>query len=123
NPTLFKNDPPVFTGPYKLKEANRTLQYYLWQKDDNYWAKDKLDPAPKYLAYLSMPQEKDAAAQDFRAAKYDSGAPYDQVKAMIKSGYKKATITTMLDPCIRAVLVNCDHTKGILADHRMRWVI
>jgi peptide/nickel transport system substrate-binding protein len=29
----------------------------------------------------------------------------------------------MVDPCARAILINCDPSKGILADHRMRWVV
>jgi peptide/nickel transport system substrate-binding protein len=123
DPTKFKNDPPVFTGPYKLKEANHTLQYYLWEKDPNYWNKAKLDPKPQYVAYLTAPAA-DAAAEDFKNAKIDQGgADYVHAQAMIKSGYKKAIITSMEDPCLRSIHVNCDPSKGILADYRMRWVI
>lgn len=122
DPTTFKNDPPVFTGPYKLKEANRTLQYYLWEKDPNYWNKDTLDPAPQYAAWITKPAA-DAAAQDFKNAKYDQGANYDQTRVLIQNGYKNALITKMIDPCPRAFLINCDKSKGILADPRMRWVV
>lgn len=123
NPTKFKNDPPVYSGPYKLKEANRTLQYYLWEKDDNYWAKDKLDPKPKYVAYLTAPAA-DSAAEDFKNGKIDQGgADYTHVKAMIDGGYKNAMITSMEDPCLRSIRINCDKSKGILANNKMRWAI
>jgi peptide/nickel transport system substrate-binding protein len=123
DPTTFKNPSAVFTGPYKLKEANRTLQYYLWEKVPDYWNKAKLDPKPQYVAYLTAPAA-DAAAEDFKNAKIDQGgADYVHAQAMIKSGYKKAIITSMEDPCLRSIHVNCDPSKGILADHRMRWVI
>ena len=122
DPTTFKNAPPVFTGPYKLKEANRTLQYYLWQKDPNYWNKANHDPKPKYFAVRTGPAV-DAAAAEFKAAKFDQGADYPTTKALIDSGYKNAMITSMVDPCLRAFLINCDQSKGILADPRFRTVI
>jgi len=52
DPEKFTNNPPVGTGPYKLKEANPTLQYFLWERDENYWAKDQFpgfEQSPKYV--------------------------------------------------------------------------
>lgn len=123
DPTKFTNNPPVFTGPYQLKEANRTLQYYLWEKNPHYWNAARLDPKPRYVGYITKPNESDAAAQDFKNGKYDQGATYQETKALIKNGFSDATITTMDDPCSRAILINCDPSKGILADPRMRWVV
>jgi peptide/nickel transport system substrate-binding protein len=123
NPTTFANDPPIFTGPYTLKEANRTLQYYLWEKNPHYWNKARLDPKPKYVGYITKPGEADAAAQDFKNGKYDQGGTYLETKALIKNGFTAGLITAMPDPCSRAILINCDPSKGILADNRMRWVV
>lgn len=122
DPTTFKNNPPVFTGPYKLKEANQTLQYYLWQKDPNYWNKANFNPKPKYFAVRTAPAT-DADAAEFKEAKFDQGAQYAVVKAMIDGGYNKAMITSMVDPCLRCFLVNCDPSKGILSDPRFRTAV
>lgn len=120
DPTQFTNDPPVFSGPYKLKEANRTLQYYLWEKDPNYWNKANYNPKPKYFAVRSGPSATDAKAAEFKEAKYDQGAPYVTTKALVDSGYKKALITGMIDPCVRSIQINCDPSRGITSDPRFR---
>lgn len=122
DPTLFKNDPPVFTGPYKLHEANRTLQYYVWEKNPDYWNIDRLDCKPNYVAYITTPAG-DAAAQDFEHARYDQGGPFEQTRRMIADGHDEMIITSMIDPCLREFMVNCDPTKGILSDKRMRWAL
>lgn len=125
DPTKFANNPPVYTGPYKLQRAIPDHKMFVWEKDPNYWNKDELDPAPKYVVYRTAPSS-DADIQQFKQAQTDvGGAPgiYQLVDAAIKSGYKDATITKMVDPCERAIFVNCDKSRGILADPRMRSVI
>jgi peptide/nickel transport system substrate-binding protein len=122
NPSSFKNNPPVYTGPYKLKEVQASRYLFMWEKYDTYWAKAKMDPKPLYAAFRSAPTI-DTASKDFEDAKTDCGSDYDHVKALIGKGYKNAVITSLKDPAPRAILVNCDPSKGILAEPKFRWVV
>ena len=70
DPNTFTNNPPVGTGPYKLREANPTLQYVLWERDENYWAKDlfpEFEQSPKYVMF------KVAGPIDIQAAEFVNG--------------------------------------------------
>ena len=53
DPTKYKDNPPVRSGPYKLKQAIRNQKMFIWEKDPNYWAKDKLDVKPQYVVFQS----------------------------------------------------------------------
>ncbi len=125
DPTKFANKPPVYTGPYKLQRAIPDHKMFVWEKDPNYWNKAEMDPAPKYVVYRTAPSA-DADIQQFKQGQTDvagAAGAYQLVDAAIKSGYKNAMITKMVDPCERAIYVNCDKSRGILADPRMRSVI
>ena len=70
DPNNFTDYPPVGTGPYKLKEANPTLKYFLWERDENYWAKDQFpgfEESPKYVMI------KVAGPLDIQMAEFVSG--------------------------------------------------
>ncbi|MFZ0215505.1 MAG: ABC transporter substrate-binding protein [Candidatus Dormiibacterota bacterium] len=126
NAQTFKFDPPVLTGPYKLKNALRDQQVYVWEKDPNYWNKSKLDPTPQYAAWRSASTDKDVAFSQFKQAETDCGSDYQHVSAAISGGYKNAEILdSFYDPCERAVWINVDSPSsgGILGDYRMRWAI
>jgi peptide/nickel transport system substrate-binding protein len=125
DPTSFKNDPPVYTGPYKLKETKSNLKMYVWEKDPNYWNKGSLDPKPQYVVYRSSPTA-DAEIEQFKNGACDNaGAPntYSLVKAAISGGYNQAVITGMLDPCPRGIWINSDKSRKPLDDPRMHQVI
>lgn len=123
NATEFKNDPPVYTGPYKLNESIRDLSMYVWEKDPEYWNIDEFDPEPKYVVYRSV-LTPDAAIQDAKKNVTDvSSATYDLFNAAIEEGFDNFMITPMLDPCTRAIWINCDPSKGILSKPEMRWAI
>lgn len=125
DPTSFKNNPPVYTGPYKLKETKSNLKMYVWEKDPNYWNSSNLDPKPEYVVYRSAPTA-DAEIEQFKNGACDvTGAAnmYSLVKAAISGGYQYATITGMLDPCPRAIWINCDDSHKPLNDPRMRQAI
>jgi len=58
DPVTFKNNPPVFTGPYKLVEYSPTGDYFVWERRDDWWGTKVfgIRPAPKYIickAYTS----------------------------------------------------------------------
>ena len=44
DPLTFKNNPPVTTGPYRLKEA--TQSSVVWERRDDWWATDILGVTP-----------------------------------------------------------------------------
>ncbi len=121
----FKNNPPVYTGPYTLKQTKPNLKMYVWEKDPNYWNKATLDPKPEYVVYRSAPAA-DAEIQQFKDGACDTtGAAnsYTLVKAAIDGGYQYAEITDVIDPCPRALWMNCDPSRAPLNDPRMRQAI
>lgn len=125
DPTSFRNDPPVYTAPYKLNKSDRTLGMYIWEKDPKYWNQAQLNPAPRYVVYRSSPQA-DAENQDFKNAVVDvaqSPNVYSFTKQLIASGAKDVMITTMVDPCPRAIQVNSDASKGVLAEPKFRQAV
>jgi len=70
DPNTFTNNPPVGTGPYKLKEANPTLRYQLWERDENYWAKDLFsgfEQSPRYVMF------KETGPIDVQVAEFVNG--------------------------------------------------
>lgn len=125
DPTSFKNNPPVYTGPYKLKETIKNLSMFVWEKDPNYWNSRNLKPEIEYVVYRSAPTA-DAEIEQFKNGACDvTGAAnmYSLVKAALDSGYQYATITGLLDPCPRAIWINCDDSHKPLNDPRMRQAI
>jgi peptide/nickel transport system substrate-binding protein len=125
DPTKFANNPPVYTGPYKFSRAIPDHKMFVWEKVDAYWNKAKLDSKPKYVVYRSAPAA-DTDIQQFKDAQIDlAGAPnvYQLVKNLVDGGYKNATITPMVDPCERAILMNCDPARGPLGDPKIRQAV
>lgn len=125
DPTTFKDNPPVRSGPYKLDRVLPDQFMFVWKKDPNYWNKDVLDPKPEYVVYRSGPSVKDTAAEEFKRAQTDlAGLDYTHMKALKDGGYQNMVIETAFrDPCPRGIWINSDPSKGILADPRMHWAI
>jgi peptide/nickel transport system substrate-binding protein len=121
----FKFNPPVYTGPYKLQSTKPNLKMYVWEKDPNYWNKAKLDPQPNYIVYRSAPSA-DAEIQQFKDGACDTAGAanaYTLVKAAIDGGYEYGEITNIIDPCPRALWLNCDPSRAPMNDPRMRQAI
>jgi peptide/nickel transport system substrate-binding protein len=124
-PDSFKFNPPVYTGPFKLQSTKPNLKMYVWEKDPNYWNKAKLDPKPKYVVYRSAPAA-DAEIQQFKDGACDTAGAansYTLVKAAIDAGYQYGEITNIIDPCPRALWLNCDPSRAPMNDPRMRQAI
>lgn len=125
DPTTFKFNPPIGTGPYKLNKASRTQSLYIWEKDPNYWNSKVLDVGPKYVVYRTAPA-LDSAIQQYKQGLTDeapvNGPAYQLVTTLARRGFKNSGMTTLIDPGAKAFLINT-MSKGILNDHRMRWVI
>ncbi|QBD78051.1 ABC transporter substrate-binding protein [Ktedonosporobacter rubrisoli] len=126
DPMSFQNNPPVMSGPYKLDRTIPAQFMYVWKKDPNYWNKDELDPKPEYVVYRSSPKSQDAEVGQFKQAQFDitTNIDYKQASAIKNTGYANISIITkFVDPCPRAFAINCDPSKGLLADPRMHWAI
>jgi peptide/nickel transport system substrate-binding protein len=122
DPSKFANNPPVYTGPYKLKQVIADHQMFVWEKNPKYWNIAEFNPAPRYVAYRNAPPP-DSALQQFKDGQSDVTANtgmYALIDAAIQGGYQNAIITKMTDPCPNAMFVNCDPSRGLLADPRMR---
>ncbi|EFH84659.1 ABC transporter substrate-binding protein [Ktedonobacter racemifer] len=123
NPLTFKASPPVWTGPYKLDRTIPSQFMYIWKKDPNYWNKDELDPKPEYVVYRTTPST-DSEVEQFKRGQVDVPAFDYQHAVAIKNQYSNIAIEQKFrDPCPRAIAINCDPSKGLLADPRMHWAI
>ena len=61
DPLTFKNNPPVTTGPYRLKEA--TQSSVVWERRDDWWATEVLGvtPGPREVQFLHLGAESNVA--------------------------------------------------------------
>lgn len=126
NPTRFKDDPPVRTGPYMLDKAIPNQKMFVWKKNPNYWNKANFDPAPEYVIYQSdrSSEAKDQASQAFKRAEFDVGSLDEEHAKILRSeGYKYLITTPFHDPCPRGLWPNNDPSRGIISDPRMHWVV
>jgi peptide/nickel transport system substrate-binding protein len=124
DPTKFKDNPPIRTGPYVLDRAIPSQKMFVWKKNPDYWNKDKLDPAPEFVIYQSVAESQDAASQAFRRAEFDVGSlDEEHAKVLRAEGYPNLVTTPFHDPCPRALWLNFDSSRGIMSDPRMHWVI
>ncbi|MBO0694143.1 MAG: hypothetical protein J2P58_14660, partial [Acidimicrobiaceae bacterium] len=126
DPTTFKFNPPVQTGPYTLYKTFPNAQVVAWKKDPNYWNIDKLNCHPKYAVWRAASTDLDVAFEQFKTGVTDYGSDYTHVHPLAQQEPKKYQILNkFLDPCERAFLINTKSpsSNGILGDYRMRWVI
>jgi len=61
DPLTFKNNPPVTTGPYRLKNA--TQSSVIWERRDDWWATEVLGvtPGPREVQFLHLGAETNVA--------------------------------------------------------------
>ncbi|WP_344145985.1 ABC transporter substrate-binding protein [Kribbella yunnanensis] len=124
DPTKFKNNPPVKSGPYKLKQAIRNQKMFVWEKDPNYWNKGKLDVGPQFVVYQSTSKQADQAALAFERAEFDVGSIDEQhAKQLRNTGYPNLVTTQFNDPNPRVLWLNCDPSRGVISEPKMRWAI
>ena len=124
DPTKFKDNPPVRTGPYMLDRAIPNQKMFVWKKNPDYWNKAKLDPAPEFVIFQSTATSQDAASQAFKRAEFDVGSLDEQHAKVLRSeSYENLVTTPFHDPCPRALWLNSDPSRGIMSDPRMHWVI
>jgi peptide/nickel transport system substrate-binding protein len=120
DPGTFKNNPPVFTGPYTLVEASSSKLYYLWEKAANYWNAAELDPKPQYLL-VRQAASVDAAVQEFRNGNLDvahaGGGGFDYLNQQVVEAEMgdKTSRFDFADPCPRGVFFNVESKSGLFA--------
>jgi peptide/nickel transport system substrate-binding protein len=127
DPTTFKDNPPVRTGPYKLDRVIPEQFMFVWKKDPNYWNKANQDYKPEYIIYRSSPVV-DSAIEEFKRAQTDMVShgvvTFTHMKSIQDGGYKPMQIETRFrDPCPRGLTINTDASKGVLSDPRGRWAL
>jgi len=102
DPTTFKSWPPVETGPYILYGVYPELEMFVWERDEDYWAKKwGYFPAPKYFIGHKAPPP-DIYLEDFVAGLVDCPLPHIFGWDMIQSAMARTpnvTISPYLDPC------------------------
>lgn len=61
DPLTFKNNPPVTTGPYRLKEATQSA--VVWERRDDWWGTEVfgVTPAPREVQFLHLGAETNVA--------------------------------------------------------------
>ncbi|HVU12225.1 MAG TPA: ABC transporter substrate-binding protein [Phototrophicaceae bacterium] len=122
DPTTFKNNPPVTTSVWKLKEVNTDLKMFIWERDDNYWDKAERFPEAKYVIYRQAPSSADADYQDFVSNNIDHGhaLQWQQIQ-QAQQANAKVTYGQFDDPCPRGIWLN--DQKYPLSLPEMHWVI
>ncbi len=125
DPMEFKNWPPVETGPYKLHSVHEDLLLFIWERRDDYWAKDLgYFPAPKYVIGRYAPPA-DIMLADFVAGMVDAPLPHvfgwDTILAAMDQT-ENITIAPFLDPCPLGIAAfNFDRYP--LSVLELRWAI
>jgi len=118
----FKFNPPVYTGPYTLKESGADKLLYAWQKNPDYWNKANFDPAPGYVVYVQQ-TAVDTAVQDFLAGNVDVTSADYLNQQVIASQDQNTSSFQFPDPCPRGVWFNAESPSGLFATPEGRWAI
>jgi len=124
--TTFKNDPPIYTGPYTLQKTIEDLGLYIWEKNPNYWAKAVMDPAAPYVVYRNAPTDADLENEEYKEGLIDalnSSTSYEYATILQDGGDTNVVICNFLDSDQRCIFVNCDPSRGALSSPKFRYAI
>ncbi len=124
--TTFKNDPPIYTGPYKLQKTIQDLGLFIWEKSPNYWAKAVMDPAPPYVVFRNAPTDADLENEEYKEGLIDyldSSTSYEYATILQDGGDNNVVICNFLDSDQRCIFVNCDPSRGALSDPKFRYAV
>jgi peptide/nickel transport system substrate-binding protein len=129
DPVSFKNNPPIGTGPYKLKEA--TQQALTWERRADWWGTKVfgVQPAPQEVTWTFVGSETNAA---LALANNDIDMPEIGVLTLGSylnvrqrnpnvSAWTSDAPYAWLDPCPRAMMVQNAHPP--LDNPQVRWAI
>ena len=106
DPYTYKNNPPVWTGPYELFEVYPENKVFVWVRNEDYWGKAIGNfPEAKYAIYRTGPGAEQILAEtkenltDIYSLAYDV---WQQNQAEIP----QINQVTYVDPCPRAAWFN-----------------
>lgn len=121
DPLTFKNDPPVTTSVWKLKQTLPDLRMFVWERDENYWGKDENFPQAKYIVFRTAPP-KDADYQDLVNNVIDHAhrLEWQQVEQAVQAN-PVVTYGPFQDPCPRGIWINAG--KYPLSKPEVRWAL
>ena len=119
----FKNNPPVYTGPYVLDRTIPEQFMYVWKRNPDYWNKANLDPKPQYAVYRQA-LTSDASLQEFTRGNTDISGAFDYpLMQSIKNSYKDWVLVVAADVCPRGVWLNQDAPSGLFQSAEGRRVM
>jgi peptide/nickel transport system substrate-binding protein len=129
DPLTFKNNPPVTTGPYRLKDASETS--VIWERRDDWWGIKAfgITPPPKEVQFLFLGAETNVALAlendeiDTPNISILSAGSFLEVAS--KNPNVRAWSTeapyAWSDPCPRAMMVQ--NAKPPLDKKEVRWAL
>ena len=129
DPLTFKNNPPIGTGPYKLKQATESALIY--ERRDDWWGTKVfgVTPAPKTVTFQYFGPETSVALAlaaneiDFPFIGILSLGSFQEVAKRnpnVSAWYKDAPYA-WLDPCPRALMVQ--NATPPLDKKEVRWAL
>lgn len=122
DPLTFKNNPPVTTSVWKLKEALPDLRMFVWERDENYWAKDIRFPEAKYVVYRNAPSSPDVDYQEFVSGAIDHAHNIQWLQILQAAAESPNVIySAFQDPCPRGMWINTQRYP--LSNSEVRWAL
>lgn len=126
DPHDFANWPPVETGPYKFRSYHKDLNLFVWERNDDYWAKDvfNVSPGPKYIIFRMAPPP-DIDLVDYIRGGVDAPLPHIFTWQMIKAAQKQSK-NVVLAPYMDAVsqgICSFNCAKYPTSIPQFRWAI
>ncbi len=119
----FKNNPPVYTGPYVLDRTIPEQFMFVWKRNPDYWNKANLDPKAQYAVYRQA-LTPDASLQEFTRGNTDITNSIDYLlQQSIKNSYKDWVQVVAADVCPRGVWLNQDSPSGLFQTAEGRQVM
>ncbi|MBN1876903.1 MAG: ABC transporter substrate-binding protein [Anaerolineae bacterium] len=102
----FKNNPPVYTGPYKLSAVYPENKVYVWERNEDYWGKALGNfPEAKYAIYRTGPGAEQQLAEVKENNMDIFGLSYDNY-VQNKADLPQINQVVYVDPCPRAAWFN-----------------
>jgi peptide/nickel transport system substrate-binding protein len=129
DPLTFKNNPPIGTGPYTLKDATETS--VTWTRNDNWWGTKVFGktPGPKEIQMIQMGAESNVA---FALTNNEIDTPFIGIlsagsfQEVAKnnpnvSAWSKDPPYAWQDPCPRALMIQ--NANAPFDKPEVRWAI
>ena len=115
DPIAFKNYPPLCLGPYVLKDYDKGGNWWLWERNENWWGTKLygIKPAPKYYLVIHYgTEEKKALAMVRHELDSKKTFTVEQIEIVLKNnpyviGWRRtAPFAWLFDPCNKGFTFN-----------------